>query len=623
VDALAASGESAAYEKAAAKLEDLGAKRDAANAKAEDARAALESEAYAYDSLRDAAADARDAIADFVAAEREQQAASVATAAAIASSKRAVADAIASSVAKSIAKEEQLKAAAEATMKAIRDSQKGIQDATVANMAKSVAATEKLNVAVKGTGNAAEAAEAFGKIGGPVGKVGQKIFELREGYRKLQNAFGDNAPFLAAAGGIGLVVVAIAAAAIAIGAATLAFGVWAVKQADAARTQELLYAGMTKSAAGGQALAASIGDLAKRVPLSTQELDGLAKKLIAAGHSGKQLEAELESAATAAASAKFGPEWPKQMKSLDQSASRLKANLSSLFGGLKIERLLDSLSYLVDLFDETQVTGQVIKLLFEQIFQPGVDGAATFADKVASAFIQLQIWTLKGLLALAPYRETFILIGDVVTTMIGGAALGLGVLGAQAAVALAGVLIWIDGWRRTMTAVKEGVDWLMAIDLGSVGANMMQGLADGITGGASKVVGALKSAVTGAVDSAKSVLGIKSPSTVLYDEVGAQMSAGVETALDDGRGDVQGALEAAVTPGAGALEAVGAGIATGGAAASPGGGDSRVVYLTVNVGSGAEDSGLARQIADLVSDVIDGDVMQLIGGVPEEVPSGA
>lgn len=615
-EALAASGNEAAYERAAAKLAALTERRDAASLKAEEAVAALRLEASAYDDMKAAADQAAAAVTEFVEAEKAQAAASASTSAAIASSKKALADAVVAATAKSIEKEKEMADAAAATMRAIQASQKGIQDAVVGNMAKSVDATKKLNEQVRGTGNAAEAAEAFGKMGGPVGRVGQKIFELREGYKKLQASFGESAPFLAAAGGIAAVVAVVAALTVGAIAAAAAFGAWAVKLADTARSNTFLAAGLVQSQAGGEALSATLDDLTMKFPQSREELSQMASTLAKTGLRGEALERALENAAGAAAKAKFGPEWPKQMISLDQSTKRLKAGINGLFSGLKIEKFLEAFSYLVSLFDQSEVTGQVIKLLFEQMFQPGVDGAASFVEMAAAAFIKFEILVLKGLLALAPYRDTFIFIGNVVEMFVGAAALGLAALAAQAAVALAAVFVWVDGFRQTLALVAQGIEWIRSIDLGEVGANMIQGLADGITGAASKVVGALTSAVKGAVDGATSVLKINSPSKLLYDDVGEPMAAGVTTALEDGTSDVQGALETAVTPTT-AIESVGSTIASSGGTSTPpaGGGTGPVVYLTVTH-TGSDDS-LVRRIADVVAEVIDGDVIALAGGVPD------
>lgn len=616
VAAMAAAQDEAGYERAAAKLAALTEKRDAAASKAEAAAYALQNEAAAYDDMRFAAENAAASVDEFVSSQKAAADAAKVTAAAIQDSKAALADAVVASVAKSIEAEAKQKAAAEATMKAIRESQQGIQDAVVGNMAKSVEASKKFNEQVNGSGKSAEAAEAFGKLGGPLGKLGQKFFEAKAGYQKLQATFGDSAPYLAAASGVVAVAAVVAVLAAAAVAATFAFAAWAVKLADTARTNTLLAAGMVQSQEGGEALSATIDDLTKRFPQTREEIAGLASNLAKSGLRGRELEKAIEKAAEAGAKAKFGPEWALEMKSIAQSTKRLKAGFSGLFSGLNIERFLDSFSYLVDLFDESEVTGKVIKLLFEQMFQPGIDGAATFVDYVAAAFIQFEILVLKALLALAPYRDTFIFIGKVVETFVVGAGLGLAALAAQAAIALSMVFLWVDGFRQSIAAVSAGIDWIKSVDLSEVGANMIRGLAAGITGAASGVYDALTGAVKNAVGGTQSELKINSPSKLIYDDIGSPMIEGVSTAIVDGAPSVQGALESAVTPSS-ALEAVGSSIASGGptAPAPSGGGSGAVVYLTVNH-SGSDDS-LVQKIADAVASVIDGAVIALEGGVPD------
>lgn len=77
--------------------------------------------------------------------------------------------------------------------------------------------------------------------------------------------------------------------------------------------------------------------------------------------------------------------------------------------------------------------------------------------------------------------------------------------------------------------------------LRSVGGDMMRGLVDGIKGGAGAVIDAIGGAARAAIDKAKSLLGIHSPSRVFRDEVGLQITAGMGVGI--GRG-VKGALKA-------------------------------------------------------------------------------
>ena len=65
------------------------------------------------------------------------------------------------------------------------------------------------------------------------------------------------------------------------------------------------------------------------------------------------------------------------------------------------------------------------------------------------------------------------------------------------------------------------------LDWSSIGKNIISGIASGIRSCASVIVSAAKSAAKKALDSAKSFLGIHSPSTVFRDQVGKNMALGM------------------------------------------------------------------------------------------------
>lgn len=66
-----------------------------------------------------------------------------------------------------------------------------------------------------------------------------------------------------------------------------------------------------------------------------------------------------------------------------------------------------------------------------------------------------------------------------------------------------------------------------SINWGSIGSNIISGIAKGLTASAGAIVSAAKSAAKKALDSAKSFLGIHSPSTVFRDQVGKNMALGM------------------------------------------------------------------------------------------------
>lgn len=66
-----------------------------------------------------------------------------------------------------------------------------------------------------------------------------------------------------------------------------------------------------------------------------------------------------------------------------------------------------------------------------------------------------------------------------------------------------------------------------SVNWGSVGMNIIKGIASGLTGAASAIVEAAKSAANKALEAAKSALGIHSPSRVFRDQVGKMMALGM------------------------------------------------------------------------------------------------
>ena len=66
-----------------------------------------------------------------------------------------------------------------------------------------------------------------------------------------------------------------------------------------------------------------------------------------------------------------------------------------------------------------------------------------------------------------------------------------------------------------------------SVNWGSVGMNIVKGIASGLSGAASAIVEAAKSAASKALDAAKSFLGIHSPSRVFRDQVGKMMALGM------------------------------------------------------------------------------------------------
>lgn len=92
-------------------------------------------------------------------------------------------------------------------------------------------------------------------------------------------------------------------------------------------------------------------------------------------------------------------------------------------------------------------------------------------------------------------------------------------------------------------------DSFTRFDWGSIGTNILQGIANGIKGGVGAIADAAKSAAQSALDAAKNFLGIHSPSKVMEEEVGRWIPAGIAegitgnlSTLNDAMNDVNQAI---------------------------------------------------------------------------------
>lgn len=488
---------------------------------------------------------------------------------------------------------DKLKASANAatgTQDNLKKSLAGAKDAaTAANKAASAAA---------GSGDVGKLEGALGKLGGPLGRVGQQAFGAVDAFKKLGEAAGNTGPYIALA-------VAVVAATTAIAGAIAATAAWAIGLADANRADLLLAQGLAKSVAGGEALNDQMTQLENTLPVARDELMQMAKKLIDTGLKGDALAAALDNAAEKAAKAKFGPEWSKEMLTLSRQADRLKRNVTGLFSGLKIEKMLENLSKVVDLFDETSAVGKAVKVVFESVFQPLIDGLAEWVPKARTAFINFAILVMKGLIAIKPFGETIYEVGKYLVIFAG---IVVGTLAAALAVATAAFVAFLAlpklagmAFEWLGSKVMEAVNFLSSISLADIGTAMIDGLVAGLTAAGSAVLGAMTGIVGGAVDAAKNLLGIASPSKV-FAEIGMNTGEGMAQGVEATTGTVQGSLESMVSP----PEAQAAG--GGGALAAGGGGNTYEINITA--GSGAQAESIGAEVKRVLLEILEGDITQ-------------
>lgn len=481
-----------------------------------------------------------------------------------------------------------------------------------------------------------EAAEGFAKLGGPLGVLGQRAFGTAEGLKKLSTSIGSAGPYVAIAVAAVALASGIALVAAAAVKATVEVGIWATNLADAKRSNDALLAGMVNSQTEGIALGNVIGDLADELGTSTDELQRMASDLAKTGLRGRDLHEALEDAAVSAAQLKYGDDFRNGAKSINAQVEKLKRNLDKMFSGLKIEALLSKFQSLGELFDENSASAQAIKVVFESIFQPLIDGLAGIVPKARTAFIQFEILAMKALIAIKPYGSTIMTVVQVIlglsAVILGALAIAVGVvivnlamLAAAAGVVIAAVGALIAGvvWLgvKIVELAVQGIDWLKqkfegireflaGFDLATLGTQMIDGLITGIKAAAGGVIGSVTDVVSGGINAAKKALGIASPSKV-FAEIGMHTAAGMTEGVSDGAAETQGAIESLVAP-----PSTVPGTPSSGPSTQPGTGKSGSVSLqgvtfNINGVQGAADA--VKQLQALLTSIIEGDLASLGG----------
>lgn len=139
-----------------------------------------------------------------------------------------------------------------------------------------------------------------------------------------------------------------------------------------------------------------------------------------------------------------------------------------------------------------------------------------------------------------------------------------------------------------------------SVDWGSVGRNLIQGIANGLSGAASLIVDAAKNAAQSAFNAAKSFLGINSPATKgiwlgdMYDE-------GVAVGIKDNAGEITKATNSMMDDAFGALTAPQAQFDFGSDQSSSG---QLVLNMTINGAEGQDINALAEIIQNKINNAV-------------------
>jgi len=513
---------------------------------------------------------------------------------------------------------------------------------------------------------------ALNDLGGPIATLGQKVLMPAKAFLELrQNVGGTNATLItggafavragAALAGAATMALQLAAGAV---AATAAVAALAIGLADTARTATL--ASEAFGAIHPAVADVDFGAITAATNLSSDALRGLVVSLEDAQVTAADMPAALRAAALAEKALgqggaskfvqqikdgslavsefasetqqKFGGIVQRQLLGLGDQAVALKRNLSGLFGGLDIEEALQGISKFVAMLSESHVVGRTIKFFFESMFQPLVDGLDEAYYAVEAFALGFLIGMTKVYIAVKPViaavaeflgfddpslslsLESITDIGEMLVPVFLAIAAAFAVViaaGVAVGAALAAVPIVVGAALQGIVSFITGaVDWIRSIDMGQVATDLWQGFIAGIVAFGPNVVGAITGVVGGAINAAKGLLGISSPSKV-FTEIGVNTGEGFAGGVDDTATEAQTAMSAMVEPPPvpvmpSAMASVAPAVSTPDVATSESAGSSidlsGVVFNFYGV-EGAEQAEV--RFSELLTRMLEGDVAQL------------
>lgn len=219
------------------------------------------------------------------------------------------------------------------------------------------------------------------------------------------------------------------------------------------------------------------------------------------------------------------------------------ANVADAFGNILVAAitiLVDALSLLIQIISEIIVSVQMLA----EGAGAGIDAAIAFFSQLPEAvggFLQSVIDSVVGWASSMWSQASS--AGSGFLSAIGSF---LSALPGNVASWLSGVISTVVGWvaqfasNATSAASQFGSslrDGLAAIPgtLGNIGANIIQGLVNGITGAAGSVVSAVSGVVGDAIATAKGLLGIASPSK-LFKKFGFYTMEGMRIGIEQNAG---------------------------------------------------------------------------------------
>jgi hypothetical protein len=236
-----------------------------------------------------------------------------------------------------------------------------------------------------------------------------------------------------------------------------------------------------------------------------------------------------------------------------------------LFSGLKIDKLLEGVSKITELFSQSSASGRALKALIEGLFGPLIDqvsGPASLLVKrffqgmvIAALYLGITILKVRNWFR-STFGDTSILKNvDMMRVAVYAGAIAVGLLAASIGlVALslvpfaALVAISVGSVIALGYGIYKGIAALgnLAVAAKDVAVNIIHGLVDGIKSGAAWVVSAIENVANGAVKAFKNKLGIASPSKIFM-RAAIEVPHGMAGGINAGRPAVHRAVQSLVS----------------------------------------------------------------------------
>lgn len=429
----------------------------------------------------------------------------------------------------------------------------------------------------------------------------------------------------------------VAFAATVLGAAA-AFAVFALRSADARRSELLHLEGLTTlrnaygvAAGSARDLVAAIDRVSDSSALSRGEVSGMAESLYRAGLRGANLSDALEglsiaqsvqgdrgaarfralavstarvggsvSALAATYRARLGPIATRQALGLERQTERLRESIGHIFDGVGIEHFLSGMHDVLSVFSQSTATGRALQGIARTALTPLFDSAGAGAPSVVNALRGIVIAMLRVQIVALHVRDAWRGNVDSASPLLRTIALLREAFDGFTLSVQPAVDVLSEFGEGLSLAVGDLFDSLggRSVAPRSAGEAMAAGLAGGIRSGAPDVAAATRDLGAASSDALRSSLQIHSPSR-LFAGFGRQIPRGLAMGVERGESEVASATESVAA-------AATSGVPRGGLASALRAPVSIVANITIQGGGRQAGEDAADAFLDRISTAFDG-----------------